>query len=221
MRESSNIKLLPEKKKIRLFDVGSGDCRHLNALSDSKNFTCSGIEINPALVRRGCEMGFQIYGGTLESMDIADHRDKYDLITMYHVLEHVQDPVIVMHKAYSMLREGGYVVGQLPSVDSVEHKWFGSSWAGYHFPRHTFVYSRSGLCELFGRSGFEVIKIRSAPHCQTAISLQNVIQKTGFKMRLLSGRSFLYPFLLFLSLMFEGLTTIFDRGGTVDFVIRK
>lgn len=32
---------------------------------------------------------------------------------------------------------------------------------------------------------------------------------------------FAAPLLLFLSLMFEGLTTIFDRGGTVDFVIRK
>ncbi len=214
-------KLIPGDGEVYLFDVGAGDCRHFNDLLKTGHYVCSGIEINDDMARAGREQGFEVYSGTLETLDIADHANQYDIITMYHVLEHVEEPDTVMNQVFRMLRPGGVVVGQLPVKDSWEYRLFGEAWAGYHYPRHLQIFSRAGLEALMYGAGFGSVSLKSAPHCQTAISMQNKCIAMGMKLKPQGGRTSIYPALLALSLPFEILVTLLQVGGTLDFTCRK
>ncbi|HKP64119.1 MAG TPA: methyltransferase domain-containing protein, partial [Polyangiales bacterium] len=82
--------------KGALFDVGAGDCRHFAELQRVADWSFAGVEIQPALAERGRNAGYDIETGTLETMDIARHRGKYDVVSMNHVLEHVLEPTEVV-----------------------------------------------------------------------------------------------------------------------------
>ena len=113
------------------------------------------------------------------------------------------------------------MVGQLPTNSAWESRIFGSTWAGYHYPRHLQVFSRRGLKRLLERAGFSHAKITSTPHCQTAISVQNYLIHRGWKPHLQFGRAPLYGGLLAASLPFELAAFLCNRSGTIDFLAHK
>jgi SAM-dependent methyltransferase len=203
-----------------LFDVGAGDCRHFEELQRVGRWHFAGVEIQPELAERGRAAGHDIETGTLESISIDRHRQRYDVVSMNHVLEHVLDTGEVLRRAFELLRPGGWLVGQLPTNSAWEAK-FGSTWAGYHYPRHLQVFSRAGLVRAMEGASFRDVSIRSAPHCQTAISAQNFLLARGLRLPLSFGRTPIYGGLLLASLPFEAVAWLFDRSGTVDFRARK
>lgn len=76
------------------------------------------------------------------------------LVTMNHVIEHLPDPLATLSDLREKLLPGGSLEGQTPAAASLEHRVFGLRWSGYHAPRHTVVFSRSGLRTLLSRAGF-------------------------------------------------------------------
>jgi SAM-dependent methyltransferase len=95
-------------------------------------------------------------------MDLLARVSSIDVLIMNHVIEHLPDPYAVLSGLFERLAPGALFDGQTPNADSLEHKVFGSSWSGYHAPRHTVVFSRAGLTHLMERCGFEHIDIRGA-----------------------------------------------------------
>jgi len=212
--------LLPDGTRGALFDVGTGDCRHFIELGKFANWQFAGVEIQSAVAEKARELGFDVETGTLEQMDIGRHVGLYDVVSMNHVLEHVINPEEVIERCWKLLRPGGWLIGQLPTNSSWE-AGMGKVWAGYHYPRHLQVFSRQGLRQLLHKQGFQKIAISSAPHCQTAISLQNLLLALGMPLHLKHGRSGIYGVLLVASLPFEFLAWIFNRSGTIDFKAQK
>jgi SAM-dependent methyltransferase len=204
-----------------LFDVGTGDCRHFDELRRHLDLECAGVEIQPDIAAKGRARGYEVIEGTLESADLGDHLGRYDVVSMNHVLEHVVQPALVVERARDLLRPGGHVIGQLPTVTSWEHEIFGRNWGGYHFPRHLQVPSRQGLRTLLAGAGFTGIEVKSAPHIQTTISLQNTLIRRGWRPTMRYGKSPLYNTLLVASLPFETVAWACDKGGIVDFCARR
>ncbi|MGH7786540.1 MAG: class I SAM-dependent methyltransferase [Candidatus Binatia bacterium] len=200
-----------------LYDVGAGDCRHFTELLRYHPFSCAGVEINPRMAERGRARGFDVDTGTLEATDLSRHIGKYDIVSMNHVLEHVIDPSEVVGRAFQLLRPGGHLVGQIPTNTSWEFRQFGRYWAGYHFPRHLHVFSRPGLLRLLMRAGFTTVRIRSTPHVQIALSIQNLLVARGWNARLRFGRAWFFGPLLFASLPFEIIQALCGRSGVIDF----
>jgi len=81
------------------------------------------------------------------------------LVSMNHVIEHIADPQAVITALHDRLLPGGTLQGQTPAADSFEHRVFGTKWSGYHAPRHTVVFSRSGLRRLLDRCGFAEVDV--------------------------------------------------------------
>lgn len=204
----------------QLFDLGAGDCRHFREL-DRGNYRFAGVEINPELAARARADGYDVETGMLEDIDLTRHLGRYDAVSMNHVLEHVLDPREVLTRAHALLAPGGRLVGQLPTVSSWEHAIFGAVWAGYHFPRHLQLFSRDGLDQLLEACGFVDVEVRSAPHAQTAISVQNWLLSRGLRSRLEFGRAPYFGLLLLGSLPFEAVALLAGRSGVVDFAARR
>jgi 2-polyprenyl-3-methyl-5-hydroxy-6-metoxy-1,4-benzoquinol methylase len=172
----------------RVFDVGAGDCRHFEALRRHCQLEFAGVEINPSVAHEARSRGYDVATGTLEELDIGAQRCQFDIVSMYHLIEHVVDPVLVFRKAFDLLRPGGYVIGQTPAIDSWERRLFGVAWGGYHFPRHLEVFSREGLRQCIANAGFHEVTVRSAPHLQCAISVQNSLIRAGWRPRMVYGK---------------------------------
>jgi SAM-dependent methyltransferase len=205
----------------RIFDVGTGDCRHFDELRRFLDVECAGIEIQPDIAAKGRARGYDVLDGTLETAELADQAGRYDIVSMNHVLEHVVYPHIMLERARDLLRPGGYIIGQLPTVSSWENKLFGHSWGGYHYPRHLQIPSKTGLSGLLEDVGFSSVTIRSAPHIQTTISLQNTLVRRGWRPAMRNGKTPLYGVLLVAALPYETVAWLCDRGGIIDFKAQK
>jgi SAM-dependent methyltransferase len=205
----------------RIFDVGTGDCRHFDELRRHLDVECVGVEIQPEVAAKGRARGYEVIDGSLESADISSHAGRYDIVSMNHVLEHVVEPRATLLRSYELLRPGGHVVGQIPTVSSWEKQLFGRNWGGYHYPRHLQIPSRTGLTDLLTETGFGEIAIRSAPHIQTTISMQNTLVRRGWHPTMHYGKTPLYGALLVASLPYETVAWICDRGGIIDFCARR
>lgn len=205
----------------RIFDVGAGDCRHFDEVGRGANFTFAGVEINPAMASEARRRGYDVETGTLEELDLGRHEGRYDLVSMNHVLEHVVDPLEVVRRARRLLRPGGWLVGELPTISSWEHAIFGPTWAGYHYPRHLQMFSTSGLEALFAKVGLEAVRCRATPHAQIALSLQNVLVARGARPNLRFGRARWFGVLLAAALPIEVAAAAFRRSGVIDFEARR
>jgi SAM-dependent methyltransferase len=205
----------------RIFDVGTGDCRHFDELRRFLDLECAGIEIQPDIAAKGRARGYDVLAGTLETANLADHVGKYDIVSMNHVLEHVVYPHAMLERALDLLHPGGHVIGQLPTVSSWENRIFGHNWGGYHFPRHLQIPSKDGLAGLLEDVGFSSVKIRSAPHIQTTISLQNTLVRRGWRPHMKNGKTPVYGVLLVAALPYETIAWLCDEGGIIDFQAQK
>jgi SAM-dependent methyltransferase len=201
----------------RLFDVGTGDCRHFEDLRRYGDFECSGVEINPDMAARARELGYDVATGTLEEFDCAGRAGAFDLVSMNHVLEHVVEPAVVLRKAWELLRPGGSILGQLPRSDSWEHVLFGREWAGYHYPRHLQAFTQDALADALRRAGFKRVRVASAPHLQSAISVQNLLVSRGYRGRLRHGKCRFYSLLLLGVVPFEFVALAARRSGIMNF----
>ena len=205
----------------RLFDVGTGDCRHFDALKPFCDLDFAGVEIKPAIAEKARARGYDVETGTLETMDIDRHVGRYDIVSMNHVIEHVLDPREMARRSFALLKPGGYAIGQNPARDCWEEKVAGRYWAGYHFPRHLQAFTYRGMNNVLEQAGFTAIKVSSAPHVQSALSLQNRLVDSGWSPTMRYGKTPLYSWLILATLPFETAAWLAGKGGVLNFVAQK
>jgi SAM-dependent methyltransferase len=213
---------LIKTRPIHLFDVGAGDCRHFKDMSQYGSFEFAGVEIKPEMVEAAAQRGYRVEPGTIEDLDTTPYENRSDIVTMYQLVEHVLDPQLLFRKALSILKPGGYIVGQLPSMDCLERHVFGRYWAGYHYPRHIQMLTRKALAALIAQSGFSNVEVTSALHIHAAQSAQNfIIGALGYRAKMIYGKTPIYSSLLLLAAPFCLAEHLIGKGGMMNFIARK
>jgi len=213
---------LIKNRPIRLFDVGAGDCRHFKDMARYGSFEFAGVEINPDMVKAAAERGYRVEPGTIEELDTTPYENRFDIVTMYQLVEHVLDPQLLFRKTFSLLKPGGYIAGQMPSMDCIERHVFGRYWAGYHYPRHIQMLTQKALAALIAQSGFSNVKVESALHIHAAQSAQNfMIGKLGYHAKMTYGKTPIYPSLLLLAAPFCLVEHMIGMGGMMNFIAMK
>ncbi|MGI9499278.1 MAG: class I SAM-dependent methyltransferase [Geminicoccaceae bacterium] len=205
----------------RLFDVGTGDCRHFDALKPHCKLDFAGVEIKPEIAEKARVRGYDVETGTLETMDIERHVGRYDIISMNHVIEHVLDPREMVRRSFALLKPGGYAIGQNPARDCWEEKIAGRYWAGYHFPRHLQAFTYRGMEGILQQAGFTDVEVTTAPHVQAALSLQNRLVGSNRSPRMRYGKMPFYSWLILAALPFETIAWLAGKGGVLNFSARK
>lgn len=138
-----------------LLDVGCGTGDFLVVMRDRPDWRVEGLEPSSDASRYAREVrGLSVRQGMLPLSDLPGHY--YDVIMMWHVLEHIPDLVAALEEVRRLLRIGGLLVVAIPAVDSLEANLFGQYWAGYDVPRHLVAFSRSSLRDFLIRSGYSV-----------------------------------------------------------------
>ena len=150
-------KVLGGKGK-NILEVGAGSGMFLNLLKQ-QNFNVDGVEPSES----GMNFAKQEFDIELELAYFEDYqfKKKYDLIIMFHVLEHFNDPVSVLKKINENLNDNGILFIKVPRADSWAAKLFGKYWHGYDLPRHRFHFSKNGLIELLNKNNFKIKLFKS------------------------------------------------------------
>lgn len=78
----------------------------------------------------------------------------FDVITMWHVLEHVHALSDQMMQLNRLLKPGGFAIIAVPNPSSADAQWYKEHWAGYDVPRHLYHFSPQVIRSLFSKHGF-------------------------------------------------------------------
>lgn len=136
-----------------LLDVGA----HTGSLVQEAlrvGFDASGIEPNASVVARAQEQGIPLTQGSLRDLP---QEKSFDIITMFHVLEHVQDPVAMLRNVQGHLNPGGFFIVEVPNFDSYLARKDGPGWK-FVALEHLFYFTQRGLTDLLSQEGFSVIR---------------------------------------------------------------
>lgn len=146
----------------RALDVGSSYGYFRKAL-ESAGFEQEGIEISRhARDAARARFGFETLGGTLEE-HAADLAGRFDLLTLWDVLEHVADPIALLETVWRCLRPDGVVAIKTPNIRCPEAHVFGPH---YHSLKreHLVYFSARSLIGAAERAGFQLVELMSICH---------------------------------------------------------
>jgi ubiquinone/menaquinone biosynthesis C-methylase UbiE len=112
-----------------------------------------GVEPSDWAAAEAQKRGLQVIGGTQDAPELNGRQ--FDLITMWDVIEHVDDPAAEMKKAYRLLKPGGWLVVHTMDVSSLTARLMGSRWPWY-MDMHVHYFSRQTMKQMLNQAGFEV-----------------------------------------------------------------
>ena len=166
--------------KGNLLDIGAGTG---DFLVEVKYHGWSVIGIEPSAKAKALAQSKQIRFA--ESLaEIEDHT--MDVITMWHVLEHVPDIENHIAELKRVLKPDGVIVIAVPNYNSHDAKHYGIIWAAYDVPRHLWHFSKTAIEKLFAVQDLELIKILPMKFDSFYVSLLSEKYKTG-KMNFFKG----------------------------------
>jgi len=152
------VRAAKNRSGLDLLDVGCGNGT-LPGLLKQRGFRPVGVDFSEEAARVAeAEHGVRVVVGSLEQARFPS--ESFDMVTLFHVMEHVSDPRGVLGEVARVLRSHGVVVLQVPNIDSWQFKAFGAKWYGLDIPRHVIDYSRQSILKLLDDSGFAVRRIK-------------------------------------------------------------
>jgi len=141
----------------RVLDVGCGRGVALAALAD-RGFEAHGVEIGPDALR-GVDPRARVR--IAPTLAAAGHpAELFDMVLIWHVLEHLRQPDAALAEARRLLRPGGRLVVAVPNLSSWQARWAGPAWFHLDPPRHLHHFPLAALRGLVERSGFEIVAVR-------------------------------------------------------------
>ena len=153
---------LPWHGAGRLLDFGCGGGGFLKRMAD-RGWAVLGLDAAVGAVRRVQEeLGLRALAGSLPHPDLAPC--SFDVVTMWHSLEHVHDPLAILREAYQLLVPGGKLVVATPNFAGLPVRWFGPSWFGLDLPRHLTHFTPDTLTAMLRTAGFRVDGVRQLRH---------------------------------------------------------
>ncbi len=176
--ESARVELARRYVRLgpdtRALDVGCGNGTFVRKLESATGCVCVGIEPDRASVERGRADGLDMRCGTLDDVDVGGQ--PFDLVTMWHCLEHVHDPLPQLARAAGLLRSGGRMIIAVPDAGGLTARLFGGSWFGLDAPRHVHQFTPAELTLLCERAGLNVTSVEHVTELSTfAGSVHNAL----------------------------------------------
>lgn len=159
--------------KGRLLDIGAGTGEFL--LSAKKNsWTISGVEPN-ALARNNASLKSIQLHSSLHALSA----NTYDVITLWHVLEHLPDLNQTLAQITALLKHKGILIIAAPNFKSYDANHYKEFWAAYDVPRHFWHFSKTSIERLFTPLGYTLEKIKPMWFDSFYVSLLSEKYKTG------------------------------------------
>ncbi|MDQ3190630.1 MAG: class I SAM-dependent methyltransferase [Bacteroidota bacterium] len=169
--------------KGSILDIGCGTGEFLNVCKNNGWFSL-GIEPDED-ARLLAKNNYDLNIKDEAHVDLLES-NSFDVITMWHVLEHVPDLNQRMKELYRLLKENGVIVIAVPNASSADAAFYGKFWAAYDVPRHLYHFSKKTIISLFEKYNMNCIKVLPMKFDSFYVSLLSEKYKKG-KVNLFKG----------------------------------
>ena len=165
--------LFKYKRTGKLLDIGAGKGEFLS-FAKRQGFLVSGLEPSPLFCDYAVsEFGVQIFCGELIAFKKSIPQEShYDVVTLFHVLEHVKEPTSILSELVPILSSESIVYIEVPNAGAtllkivdLFYRITGRGWSSrlspVHPPFHSIGYTKKSLKLLLKNTGFEIVEIRT------------------------------------------------------------
>ncbi len=147
----------------RLLDIGCSTGFFLR-VAQEKGWACKGVELSKDTARIASEKyNLDVFQGELAGQPFED--GEFDVITLWDVIEHLEDPLATLNDIQHILSKDGIIVFRTPNADglfpvlSLSIANLTGQWPHATPPGHLFQFSKRSIKRLLEKSNFEIIKI--------------------------------------------------------------
>jgi len=170
----NKLKLInSQSPKGKILDIGAGVG---DFLSVCKNDGWQTIGIEPSDKAKAIAKN----KGVLFVEKLSELEDKsFDVITMWHVLEHVPDLENQIKELKRLIKPNGTVIIAVPNFKSFDAKHYGKFWAAYDVPIHLWHFSKTAIQKLFAKENLELVKVLPMKFDSFYVSLLSEKYKSG------------------------------------------
>jgi 2-polyprenyl-3-methyl-5-hydroxy-6-metoxy-1,4-benzoquinol methylase len=141
-----------------LLDIGSGT-GYFPAYMKAKGYKVTGVEVDQdAREFAKKEFGLTVYSP--EDFLENSIEGKFDVISLWHVLEHLDNFDLYIERMLEHLLPGGCLVIALPNCSSLDARHYKEFWAGYDVPRHLWHLTPSTVKILADKHGMQITKMK-------------------------------------------------------------
>ncbi|MGB9724482.1 MAG: class I SAM-dependent methyltransferase [Chloroflexia bacterium] len=140
----------------RALDVGCGTGEFLEIIR-RLGWDGVGIEPNPWAARQA---RVRLEAGVVQEIPLEEAAyppETFDLITLWDVLEHLDNPPAALRRLAGWLRPDGLLAVGVPNLESWDARFFGPAWIGWDAPRHLHLFPDSTLRGMLAETGFSVL----------------------------------------------------------------
>jgi SAM-dependent methyltransferase len=148
-------RFVPLSPRSEVLDVGCAVGTFLQHLRACYAVAATGVDFkdlstSPSLA------GVDFRCGLFYEQDFGSKR--FDLVTMWHFLEHDYDPMRTLATARDLLRDDGRLIIEVPRLDSMTFRLFARRWPGLQAPQHTTLFDKPSLLAALDAAGLDVIE---------------------------------------------------------------
>jgi len=166
--------------KGKILDIGAGTGEFLLACKDN-NWNTIGFEPNQKARTIARNKGIHL----AENLDDLEQHS-FDVITLWHVLEHIPDVEQQIAQLKKLLKPSGTIIIAVPNFKSYDAKYYKNYWAAFDVPRHLWHFSKTGIEKLFDKQNMNLDDVKPLWFDSFYVSLLSEKHKTG-KMNFIKG----------------------------------
>lgn len=157
----------------RVLDIGCGTGDFLS-VAKSVGWQTVGFEPNEKARNLALNKNVELIENTSDLPDAS-----FDVITMWHVLEHVPDVQAQIAELKRLVKDDGIIIIAVPNFKSFDAKHYGNYWAAFDVPRHLWHFSKTSIKKLVEEKEMKLDKIEPMSFDSYYVSLLSEKYKTG------------------------------------------
>lgn len=142
----------------RVLDVGCGNGDFLQSLK-RRGWEVHGVEYSAEAAELARAKGIAVYRGELTGAAFPE--SFFDVVTLWHVTEHLPHPLTELAEVRRILRDDGLLVLEVPNSDCLTRKLCGARWSQLDVPRHLQHFTPKTLEQALSYAGFASIHRRN------------------------------------------------------------
>ncbi|MFN3967427.1 class I SAM-dependent methyltransferase [Flavobacterium sp.] len=170
----NKLKLInAQSPKGKLLDIGAGTGDFL-VVAKNDGWQTTGIE--PSAKAKGIAIN---KGVTFAESLAALESNSFDVITMWHVLEHVPNLDEYIVELKRLIKPSGTIIIAVPNFKSFDANFYGRHWAAFDVPRHIWHFSKTAIEKLFAEKELKLVEVLPMKFDSFYVSLLSEKYKSG------------------------------------------
>ncbi len=167
-------------------DIGTGEGMFVDVVNQAGGKNAWGIEPSVHGSDTAKKNNLEVMQGTIADLPRLVQEKPISVITMFHVIEHLDDPMREVQTIYDALPSGGYFVCETPNLKGFTATRAGDRWK-LIYPEHLFYFDEENLPKLLSKVGFSVTASGRRDFDQYHLSLGESLWRLGLRQKTFKG----------------------------------